>query len=180
MRSSVLVAIPLFLAVAPAQAQVSVGVHIDIPVIGHASGGDYHRGPERVVYVNDYPPVPYGQWKKHYRNWHRATLYAVGHRYYDYPVRGGRAVVVYRDHDRYFWGPGDGNWDRADGGYRSGRDDQYSRSDRYDRDDQYARDDRNRRDDQYGRDDRTGGGREDRSRGRGQQRGSASERYALR
>lgn len=176
MRNSVLVAIPLFLAVAPARAQVSVGVHIDIPVIGHPSGGHY-PAPARVVYVDDYPPVPYGQWKKHYRDWHRTTLYAVGYRYYDYPVRGSRAVVVYRDRDRYFWGPQDGNWDR---GYRGGRDEQYGRGDRNDRDDRYARGDRNDRNDQYDRNDRNGNGRDDRSNGRGERRGSASERYALR
>jgi hypothetical protein len=176
MRTNVFAAIPLVLvlAVAPARAQVSVGVHIDIPVIGHGGGGDYRRSPGRDVYVNAYPPVPYGQWKKHYRQWHRTTLYAVGNRYYAYPVRRGRAVIVYRDRDQYFWGPSDGNWKQWD---------RWDRGDRYGRGDQYGRDGRNDRDDrsaQYGRDDRNGNSRDARSNGRGQQRGSASERYALR
>jgi hypothetical protein len=167
MRTHMFATIPLVLvlAVAPARAQVSVGVHINIPVIGHG-GGDYRRSPARDVYVNAYPRVSYGQWKKHYRDWHRATLYSVGHRYYDYPVRGGRAVIVYRSRDQYYWGPRNGDWNR---GYR---DDQY---------DQYGRDGRNDRNAQYGRDDRDGKGRDDRNgTGRGQQRSSASERYALR
>ncbi len=123
MRTNVFAAIPLtfMLAVAPARAQVSVGVHIDIPVIGYGGGGDYRRSPGRDVYVNAYPRVSYGQWKKHYRDWHRATLYSVGNRYYDYRVRGGRAVIVYRSRDQYYWGPRDGDWNR---GYR---DDQYDR-----------------------------------------------------
>ena len=179
MRTNVFAAIPLVLvlAVAPARAQVSVGVHIDIPIIGYGGGGDYRRSPGRDVYVNAYPRVSYGQWKKHYRDWHRATLYSVGNRYYDYRVRGGRAVIVYRSRDQYYWGPRDGDWNR---GYRDDQYDHYDEYDRYGRNDQYGRDGRNDRNDQYGRDDRNGNSRDARSNGRGQQRGSASERYALR
>lgn len=147
----------LLLATTPAQAQVSVGVHIDIPIIGHGSG--YRRAPVREVRVYEYPPVPYGQWKKHYRNWNREVIYVYQNRYYDYPIRGGRAMYVYRDHDRYFWGPGDGrwdNWDRWDGERnvqygRNNRDDRYGRDDRYDRNTRDDRYDRNRdgRDDRY-------------------------------
>lgn len=145
MRSPMFVAIPFAMALAatPAQGQVSVGIHIDIPIIGHGNGGDYRRGPVREVRVYEYPPVPYGQYKKHYRDWNRVTLYIVDGRYYDYPVRGGRVVYVYRDHDRYFWGPGDGDWDRWDR-WDGGRNGYYDR-DRfviYDRD-------RNGRDDRY-------------------------------
>lgn len=174
MRTHVLAAIPLalVLAVAPARGQVSVGVHIDIPIVGYGGGGgDYRDRPGRAVYVNAYPRVSYGQWKKHYRDWHRVTLYSVGGRYYDYPVRGGRTVVVYRAQDQYFWGPEEGDWDRADRRYGNGRDDQYGRNEWDDRNDQYGRDDRN---------DRNPNSRGARSNGRGQQRGSASERYALR
>ncbi len=147
------VPLALLLAAVPAQAQVSVGVHIDIPIIGHGNGGQYGRGPTRQVRVYEYPPVPYGQWKKHYRNWNRETLYVYDGRYYDYPVRGGRVVYVYRDNDRYFWGPGDGDWndwDRWDGG-RNVRYDRDGRDDRYDRDDRNYRYDRNGngRDDRY-------------------------------
>ncbi|MES2304770.1 MAG: hypothetical protein V4558_04655 [Gemmatimonadota bacterium] len=145
MRSPMFATVPLalILAVAPAQGQVSVGIHIDIPIIGHSNGGDYRRGPVREVRVYEYPPVPYGQWKKHYRDWNRVTLYVLDDRYYDYPVRGGRVVYVYRDNDRYFWGPGDGDWDRWDrwDGGRNDRDDRY----RYDQNDR----NRNGRDDRY-------------------------------
>ncbi|MES2123508.1 MAG: hypothetical protein V4503_02350, partial [Gemmatimonadota bacterium] len=140
----------LLLVAAPAGAQISVGVHIDIPIIGH--GGDY-RHPVRAVRVYEYPPVPYGQWKKYYRSWNREVLYVYQDRYYDYPIRGGRPVYVYRDHDRYFWGPGDGRWDRWDR-WDGGRNDRY---DRNDRDDRYDRG----RDDRY---DRNRDGRDDRSR----------------
>ncbi|MEP6591531.1 MAG: hypothetical protein ABJC19_10145 [Gemmatimonadota bacterium] len=147
MRITPFASIPfaLMLATAPAQAQVSVGVHIDIPIIGHGTGGDYRRGPVREVRVYEYPPVPYGKWKKYSRNWHREQLYIYDGRYYDYPVRGGRVVYVYRDQDRYFWGPGDGRWDRWDRWDR-GRDDRYGRDDR---DDRYRRDDRDGRDVRY-------------------------------
>ena len=169
MRTHVFAAIPLalVLAVAPARGQVRVGVHIDIPIVGYG-GGDYRDGPGRGVYVNAYPRVSYGQWKKHYRDWHRVTLYSVGNRYYDYPVRGGRAVIVYRSRDQYYWGPRDGDWNR---GYR---DDRYDRYDQYDQHgqygqyDQYGRDGRKDRNDQYGRNDRNGDSRDDRSKGRGQ------------
>ena len=131
MRATLFATVPLalLLAVTPAQGQVSVGVHIDIPIIGRGTGGDYRRGPVREVRIYDNPPVPYGQWKKHYRDWHRVTLYVFDDRYYDYPVRGGRETYVYRDHDRYFWGPGDGNWDHWDRWDRGGRDDRDDRDD---------------------------------------------------
>lgn len=145
MRAPMFVAVPfaLMLAAAPAQGQVSVGIHIDIPIIGHGNGGDYRRGPVREVRVYEYPPVPYGQYKKYYRNWNRVTLYVLDDRYYDYPVRGGRVVYVYRDNDRYFWGPGDGDWDRWDR-WDGGRNGYYDR-------DRYVVYDRNRngRDDRY-------------------------------
>lgn len=162
MRITPFASIPfaLMLATAPAHAQVSVGVHIDIPIIGQGTGGDYRRGPVREVRVYEYPPVPYGKWKKYSRNWHREQLYIYDGRYYDYPVRGGRVVYVYRDQDRYFWGPGDGRWDRWDRWDR-GRDDRYDGDDWDDHYDRYDRYDQGNRFDQY-RYDQNRNGRDDR------------------
>lgn len=155
MRSTLFVFAPIALlmtATAPASGQVRADLHIDIPILGHGAVV-HHVPPPRDIVIYDYPPVPYGQWKKHYRDWNRVTLYVLDGRYYERPIRGGRAVIVYRDRDRYFWGPRDGDW---------GRWDRWDRNDRWDRDDRYR--ERDRRDDRWDdrgrRDDRRGDGRD--------------------
>ena len=152
MRSPLFGFVPLalLLAVSPVQGQVMVGIHLDLPIVGYGRDADDRRGFPREVRIYDSPPGAYGQWKKHSRDWRRVTLYVVHGRYYTSPVRGGRTISGYRDRDRYFWGPQDGDWSRWDRGGRD--DDRYDRrdrdhGDRYDRYDRYDRDDRDDHDD---------------------------------
>lgn len=143
-----LVPLALILAVSPVQGQVMVGIHLDIPIVGYGRDADDRRGFAREVRIYDSPPVAYGQWKKHSRDWHRVTLYVVHGRYYTSPVRGGRTISGYRDRDRYFWGPQDGDWSRWDRWDRGGRDDRYDGRDRDDGN-RYGRDERDERDERY-------------------------------
>jgi hypothetical protein len=140
-----LVPLALLLTVSPVQGQVMVGIHLDIPIIGYGRDADDRRGSAREIRIYDSPPMAYGQWNRHSRDWRRVVVYVVHGRYYAGPVRGGRTVSVYRDRDRYFWGPRDGDWSRWD---RDGRDDRYNTRDRDDGD-RNGRDDRVERDDRY-------------------------------
>jgi hypothetical protein len=157
MRSTILATVPLLaaLAASPVSAQITARVHIDIPI--------GRRGPEvvyrpevlpREIRIYDYDRRDYGDWDRDrdYRRWQPVTVYFFAGRYYERPVRGARAVVIYRYRDHFFFPPRDSRWER-----QHGRDNTWGRRDDRDRDDRNRdRDDRNGRD----RDDRNGNDRD--------------------
>ncbi|MDX2262642.1 MAG: hypothetical protein SFU84_13195 [Gemmatimonadales bacterium] len=169
MRTASLVFAAFTLAAAPLTAQVRASVLLDIPILG---GGQRDRGPviidrrddyryddryddrygPRYVVVRDYNARNYGQWKKEFRNWRPVTLYVIGGRYYERPMRGARPISVYHYRNQYFFEPRDRDFYRMrDGRYDDRRYDDRRDNDR--RDDRY--DDRDDRRDN--RDNRPGG-----------------------
>jgi hypothetical protein len=162
MRTASLVFAAFTLAAAPLTAQVRASVLLDIPILG---GGSRDRGPviidrrddyryddryddrygPRYVVVRDYNARNYGQWKKEFRNWRPVTLYVIGGRYYERPMRGARPISVYHYRNQYFFEPRDRDFYRMrDGRYDDRRYDDRRDNDRYDdRDDR--RDNRDNR-----------------------------------
>lgn len=168
MRTASLVVAAFTLAVAPLTAQTWPSILRDIPILG---GSQRDRGPvivdrrdddryddrynNRDVVVREYNARNYGQWKKQFRKWRPVTLYGLGGRYYERPMRGARPITVYYYRDQYFFAPRDRDFARMRDDHRDGRYDDRGDDRRDDRrDDRY--DDRrdNRRDDRY--DDRDG------------------------
>jgi len=72
-------------------------------------------GPGIDVY--DYDPGYFGAWQSDYMMWTPSTVYVLNGRFYGSPVRGARAVAVYRYHDRYFLPPRDRSWEHKDQRY---------------------------------------------------------------
>lgn len=133
MRRRLMFLAPFALAAlaAPASAQISARVHIDIPIgIGHPVVVRPPFSGAHLVAIYDYDRGRFGDWDRDGRRWQTVTVYLFGGRYYDRPVRGARAVVVYRDRGRYFFPPRDARWDRD-----HGRDHDWARRDDRDRDD---------------------------------------------
>ena len=95
MRVSLMGAIPVLAALtaAPAGAQISARVHVDIP-IGRQQGVIY-GAPRRQVVVRDYDEYQFGPWDEYYDYWEPVTLYYYDGYYYDYPVVSyARPIVV--------------------------------------------------------------------------------------
>lgn len=123
-RPSALFAALALAATTPAAAQINIGVHIDIPILGNGRGPVVvHRPapPPRYITVYDYSPGRYGRWDKEYRKWKRVTMYVYDGRYYERPFYGARPVVLYYYRNQYFFEPrdrdfyryrGDRDWDR--------------------------------------------------------------------
>ena len=104
MRSILIAAIPMVaaLSAAPAGAQVSARVHIDIPV-GRQSPA-YIGGHQLLV--REYDPYRYGQWENYYDQWIPETVYLYDGQYYDYPIVAyAQPVVVYRFRNEIFFAP---------------------------------------------------------------------------
>ncbi len=173
MRPLWIAAVPILatLSAAPAAAQVSARVHIDIP-IGRPGPGTY--GAHRQLVVREYDQYRFGAWDRYYDEWQPVTVYYYDGYYYDYPiVPYAEAIIVYRFRDEMFFAPRQSEfivWQERfrsrDYGrnYNYGRDyyrpdprnvrnDRDYRNDRNDQRYQQPRDDRNGRD---GRDDRGG------------------------
>jgi hypothetical protein len=142
MRTASLVLTAFTLAAAPLTAQVRASVLLDIPILG---GGQRDRGPviidrrddyryePRIVVVRDYNARNYGQWRKEFRNWRPVTLYVLGGRYYERPMRGARPISVYHYRNQYFFEPRDRDFYRMrDGRYDDRRDNDWRDNDRRD------------------------------------------------
>ncbi len=104
-----LVALP---RTAPAQVKVSVAVGAQL-------------GPDIGIFA--YSAPRYGNWRVAYVKWTPVIVYAYRGHYYPHPVRGARAVEVYRYRDDYFLPPRDAAWvnfdRRFDYKHRPDRDD---------------------------------------------------------
>jgi len=87
---------------APAAAQVSARVHIDVPV-GRAGTYEGYHG--RLA-VRDYDPVRFGAWTDYYDQWVPETVYLEDGSYYDYQVDAyATPVVVYSYRNEIFLPP---------------------------------------------------------------------------
>jgi hypothetical protein len=69
------------------------------------------------VFVNNYSPEAYGDWRSNYRRWQSVTLYNRNGRYYPIAIPGARAVAVYHSQNQYFLPPTDDQWQSADSRY---------------------------------------------------------------
>ncbi len=117
MRIVRFVAVPaLALAFAmPAQAQIAVRAHIDLPVARRAPRVVVARPPLiRRLSIVAYSARDFGAWQRSYVNWAPVTVYYLDGRYFDVPVPRARPVRVYRDRDRdrYFFAPRDREFQR--------------------------------------------------------------------
>ena len=116
MNAKILSAIPMVaaLAMAPAQAQISGRVHIDLPIGRQPPAGYSYRMP-REVFVYEYAPRWAGPWESTFFYWQPITLYFYQGRYYERPFRNARPVYVFRYHNRIFFPPRDGKFDKKYG-----------------------------------------------------------------
>jgi hypothetical protein len=105
MRSPMIVAVPLLaaLAAAPASAQVSARMHVQIPL---GRPGEVRRGADRRLVVHQYDARRYGAWESYYDQWLPETVYYYDGDYYDYPIVAyAEPIVVYRYRDDLFLAP---------------------------------------------------------------------------
>ena len=108
MRVPYLAAIPVLaaLSAAPANAQVSARLHIDVP-LGRRAPVVY-GAPRRQVVVREYDPSLFGAWDSYYDDWAPVTLYYYDGYYYDYPiVEYAEPIVVYSYRNQFFLPPRD-------------------------------------------------------------------------
>jgi hypothetical protein len=108
MRMPYLAAIPVLaaLSAAPASAQVSARLHIDVP-LGRRAPVVY-GAPRRQVVVREYDPSLFGAWDSYYDDWAPVTLYYYDGYYYDYPiVEYAQPIVVYNYRNQFFLPPRD-------------------------------------------------------------------------
>jgi hypothetical protein len=108
MRVTYLAAIPVLaaLSAAPASAQVSARLHIDVP-IGRRAPVIY-GAPRRQVTVREYDPSLFGAWDSYYDDWAPVTMYYYDGYYYDYPiVEYAEPILVYSYRNQFFLPPRD-------------------------------------------------------------------------
>jgi hypothetical protein len=108
MRVTYLAAIPVLaaLSAAPASAQVSARLHIDVPIGRRAP--IVYGAPRRQVIVREYDPSLFGAWDTYYDDWAPVTMYYYDGYYYDYPiVEYAQPVVVYSYRNQFFLPPRD-------------------------------------------------------------------------
>jgi hypothetical protein len=116
MRPAMFATLPLFAALiaAPATAQVSAHIRVDIP-IGRPARARAVRvvAPiPRPVAVLGYGAAQIGPWQRTWLGWEPVTVYVVNGRFYDRPVPRARPMTVYRYRDRTFFPPRDRAWQR--------------------------------------------------------------------
>jgi len=112
MRVPYLAAIPVLaaLSAAPANAQVSARLNIDVP-LGRRAPVVY-GAPRRQVVVREYDPTLFGAWDSYYDDWAPVTLYYYDGYYYDYPiVEYAEPIVVYSYRNQFFLPPRDRGFD---------------------------------------------------------------------
>lgn len=107
MRVPYLAAIPVLaaLSAAPASAQVSARLHIDVP-LGRRAPVVY-GAPRRQVVVREYDPSLFGAWDSYYDDWAPVTMYYYDGYYYDYPIEYGQPILVYSYRNQFFLPPRD-------------------------------------------------------------------------
>jgi hypothetical protein len=106
MRMPFLAAIPVLaaLSAAPAGAQVSARLHLDVPLGRRAPWG--YGASRRQVIVREYNASRFGDWDNYYDDWAPVTLYYYDGYYYDYPVAEyAQPVVVYSYRNEFFLPP---------------------------------------------------------------------------
>ena len=121
MRMPFLAAVPVLaaLSAAPAGAQVSARLHLDIP-LGRRAPVVY-GAPRRQVIVRDYDASRFGAWDSYYDQWAPVTLYYYDGYYYDYPVvEYAEPVVVYSYRNEFFLPPRDRGFEIWRRDYRTG------------------------------------------------------------
>ncbi len=64
--------------------------------------------------VYGYYPDYFGDWRGNYQRWDPVVIYELRGNYYPQPVRGARAVAVYRSRSGYFLPPRDRAWSRTE------------------------------------------------------------------
>ena len=112
MRVPFLAAVPVLavLSAAPAGAQVSARLHLDIPIGRRAP--IVYGAPRRQVIVREYDPSLFGAWDSYYDNWAPVTLYYYDGYYYDYPiVEYAQPILVYSYRNQFFLPPRDRGFD---------------------------------------------------------------------
>ncbi len=69
-------------------------------------------GPAISLY--GYYPDYFGDWRRSYQQWDPVVIYELHGTYYPQPVRGARALEVYRSGSSYFLPPRDRAWARTE------------------------------------------------------------------